>query len=226
MSSDLEVKGLRGICPAIVTPLDENDEFDAAAMRRIVQHQLGAGVDGFYVCGGTGEGLLLTVPEREAALETVLDEAGGRATVIAHVCAFHTADTLALTRHASDAGADAVAAMPPAFFYKPDELGLVRYYTAVAEASRVPVLVYNIPGRTGIKMTTELFEELTSIDKIVGMKDASADLYQMSLFFSGGRKPIILNGEDTVMLGALLAGACGGVGATYNMMPVGSGDGA
>ena len=213
------MRELKGICPAIVTPLDKKGGFDAAAMRRIVRHQLGAGVHGFYVCGGTGEGLLLTIEERQAVLETVLDEVKGRATVIAHIGAFQTADTLVLARHASDAGADAIAAMPPAYFYKPDVLGLVRHYAEVAAASRVPVLVYNIPGRVGIDMTPELFDQLLGIENIVGMKDSSGNCYRMGLFFSGGRRPTIFNGEDTVLLAGLLSGACGGIGATYNMMP-------
>ena len=90
-----------GIYPAIVTAFDDQGSYDPGAMRQIVQHQLAAGVDGFYVCGGTGEGMLLTPAERQAVLETVLDEVNGRAGVIAHVGAFQTADTLELARHAS-----------------------------------------------------------------------------------------------------------------------------
>ena len=213
------MKRLEGICPAIVTPFDHAGGFDPAAMRRIVQHQLTAGVHGFYVCGGTGEGLLLSADERRAVLETVLDEVDDRAVVIAHVGAFHTADTLALARHASDAGADAIAAMPPAYFYKLDSLALERYYWAVAQVSRVPILIYNIPARTGVSVTPEVLDRMLKIDNIVGMKDSSGNIYQIGLFFSGGKRPVIFNGEDTVLLAGLLAGACGGIGATYNMMP-------
>ena len=209
----------KGIYPAIVTPFDKAGTFAPTAMRRIIQHQLDAGVDGFYICGGTGEGLLLTVEERQAVLETVLDEVRGRAGVIAHVGAFQTADTLTLARHASEMGADAIAALPPSYYYRPDRLGLIRYYAAVAEASAVPVLVYNIPHRVGISMTQDLFDQLVQIPNIIGMKDSSADLYALSLFFRAGKKPVIFQGEDTVLLGGLLAGACGGIGATYNIMP-------
>ncbi|MBI5879755.1 MAG: dihydrodipicolinate synthase family protein [Chloroflexi bacterium] len=213
------MRPLKGICPAIVTPFDSRGDFDPAAMRRIVQHQLAAGVDGFYVGGGTGEGLLLTRAEREALLETVIDEVRGRALVIAHIGAFQTAETLALARHASDIGADAIAALPPGYFYRPDATGLVRYYTAVAEASRVPLLVYNIPQRTGIGMTRELLDRLLAIPNIVGMKDSSGNVYALGLFFAGGKQPVIFQGEDTVLLAGLVAGACGGIGATYNIMP-------
>jgi dihydrodipicolinate synthase/N-acetylneuraminate lyase len=89
----------------------------------------------------------------------------------------------------------------------------------VAEASRVPLLVYNIPQRTGISMSAGLFERLLQIPSIVGMKDSSGDIFALGLYFSHGRKPIIFQGEDTVLLAGLLAGACGGIGATYNIMP-------
>ena len=173
----------KGIYPAIVTPFDQAGAFSPAAMRAVVQYQLKAGVHGFYICGGTGEGLLLTVDERQAVLETVLQEVAGRAQVIAHVGAFQTADTLALARHAGQAGADAIAALPPAYFYKPDTLGLIRYYSEVASASSLPLLVYNIPHRVGINMTQGLFDQLLEIPNVVGMKDSSGNIYALSLFF-------------------------------------------
>jgi N-acetylneuraminate lyase len=213
------MRELKGIYPAIVTPLDKEGVFDPAAMRKIVQYQLQAGVHGFYVCGGTGEGMLLTVEERQAALEIVLDEVRGRAGVIAHIGAFQTADTLALARHACDVGVDAIAAIPPAYFYMPDTLGIVRYYTALSEASSVPVLAYNIPHRTGVKMTVDLFDQLLELPNIVGMKESSGDVYYLSLFFVGGKEPVIFQGEDTVLLPGLLMGACGGIGGSYNMWP-------
>lgn len=213
------MKELKGICPAIVTPFDSQGDFDPAAMRKIVRHQLEAGVHGFYVCGGTGEGMLLTVKERRSVLETVLDEVQGRVVVIAHIGAFQTADTLTLARHASEVRSDAIAAIPPAYFFKPDALGIVRYYTALAEASSVPVLVYNIPQRTGVNMTQDLFDQLLALPNVVGMKESSGNVYSLSLFFIGGKKPVIFQGEDTVLLPGLLMGACGGIGATYNMWP-------
>ena len=203
----------------IVTPFDQQGNFDPVALRKIIRYQLKAGMNGFYVCGGTGEGLLLTVEERKEALETVLDEVGGRVGVIAHIGAFQTADTLALAKHAGEAGADAIAAIPPAYFYKPDTLGLVRYYTQVAEASNVPLFVYNIPQRVGITMTQELFDQLMSVPNIAGMKDSSGDLFALGLFFSGGKRPLIFEGLETLMLPAMLYGACGGIGTSHNIMP-------
>ena len=213
------MRELQGIYPATVTPFDGEGAYDPEAMRRIVRHQLEAGVHGFYLCGGTGEGLLLTREERQTVLEDVLDEVQGRAEVIAHIGAFQTTETIALARHASEVGVDAIAALPPAYFYKPDERALVRYYTAVAEVAEVPLLIYNIPQRTGITMTRDLFEQLLEVENIVGMKDSSGDVFALSLFLNGDQKPLIFEGEDTVLSAGLMAGACGGIGATYNMMP-------
>ncbi len=213
------MRELKGIYPAIVTAFDDEGAYDPEAMRRIVRHQLEAGVHGFYVCGGTGEGLLLTRQERQAVLETVLDEVQGRAGVIAHIGAFQTAETIALAGHASQAGTDAIAALPPAYFYRPDERALVRYYTAVAEATEIPLLIYNIPGRTGITMTRELLAHLLEVENIVGMKDSSGDVYALSLFLSGEEKPVVFEGEDSVLAAGLMVGACGGIGASYNMIP-------
>lgn len=213
------MKEFKGIYPAIVTPFDRDGAFDPAAMRKIVQYQLQAGVHGFYVCGGTGEGLLLTVKERQAVLETVMEKVRRRAAVIAHIGAFQTADTLALARHACAVGADAIAAIPPAYFYRPDTEGIVRYYAALSKVSSVPLFAYNIPHRTGVKMTVDLFDRLLELPNIVGMKESSGDVYYLSLFFVGGKKPVIFQGEDTVLLPGLLMGACGGIGGSYNLWP-------
>ena len=213
------MKKLEGILPATVSPNKEDGSFDAAAMRKIVRHQLDAGSDGLYVCGGTGEGLLMSREDRELALETVLDEVNGAATVIAHVGAFRTDETAALARHASDSGADAIAALPPAYFYVPDDDGMVEYYTTVAGASDVPLLIYNIPQRTHITMTESLFTRLLEIPNVIGMKDSSGDVFALGNLVANTDDPVIFEGEDPTVLWALMAGAKGGIGSTYNVMP-------
>ncbi len=213
------MKELKGILPATVTPNKPDGSFDPIAMRKIVRHQLDAGSDGVYICGGTGEGLLMSREDREQALETVLEEANGQAVVIAHVGAFQTAETVALARHAGGAGADAIAALPPAYFYLPDDQGMVDYYTTVAEASDLPLLIYNIPQRTRITMTEGLFTRLLEIPNVVGMKDSSGDIFSLGNLMAKTGDPVIFEGEDSTVLWALLAGAKGGIGSTYNVMP-------
>ena len=214
------MRELRGIYPATVTPFDRDGSFDPLAMVKIIRHQMAAGAHGLYITGGTGEGVLLTVDERKRVIDTAVEEVAGRIGIIAHIGAFQTADTIASAKHASDCGVDAIAALPPAYFFKPDELALERFYSELAAASQVPLLIYNIPSRTGITMTPTLFEKLMAVDNIIGMKDSSGDMYSMQGFLDmGDTPPTIFNGDDTLLFPSLMIGAVGGIGLTYNLMP-------
>ncbi|MEO7653745.1 MAG: dihydrodipicolinate synthase family protein, partial [Bryobacteraceae bacterium] len=144
----------KGIFPAIVTPFTAEGQINEPSLRHIIQYSLKKGVDGFYTCGAGGEGLLMTVAERQRALDIVVEEVNGKAVVIAHVGAFQTPDTLALARHASKAGADAVASLPPSYFYGADPLALEEFYRKVAGASEIPVLVYNVGGSVNVTVDT------------------------------------------------------------------------
>lgn len=212
-------KEFKGIYPAIMTPFDSRGAVSEGGLRKMVNHALGAGVDGFYVCGGGGEGLLLTVAERQEVLEVVLDEVKGRSSVIAHVGAFQISDVLTLARHASQVGADAVASMPPAYFYLPDLEGLVNFYQQVAEASGLPVLAYNIPARLPVNLDTQTFERLIQIPGVIGLKDSSGDLCQITLtaMINDG-KIVVFNGEDRALWYGLMAGCVGGIGSSYPVM--------
>ena len=211
---------LRGVYPATVTPCDSNGGFDAAAMRKIICHQLDAGVHGFYLCGGTGEGLLLTTAEHRTVVETAVDEVAGKVPVISHVGAFQTADTMERAKDALAIGVDAIAAVPPSYFYKPDDEGMLLHYTELAAAAApLPVLIYNIPGRTGVTMTPDLYAKLLEIDNVVGMKDSSGSVFGIGQFVAQCPQAVLFSGDDTQLLAALLPGAGGGIGLTYNVIP-------
>jgi len=214
------VSDLAGIFPATVTAFDRDGAFGPMAMRRIIRHQLNAGVHGLYVCGGTGEGLLLTTDEHRAVAETTVDEVAGSVPVISHVGAFQTEETLTRARDAVAVGVDAVAALPPAYFYKPDDEGLLQYYSTLAEAaSPLPLLIYNIPQRTGVAMTPDLYRRMLEIENVVGMKDSTGDVYSIGQFVSQCPDAVVFGGADSVLLGTLLAGAHGGIGLSYNLVP-------
>jgi len=211
---------LKGIYPAIVTAFDKNGNINEAMQREIIEYQIEAGVDGFYLCGGTGEGLLLTVEERKRMLEIALDQIKGRVGIIDHIGAFQTADTVELARHAGEAGADAISCLPPSWFYKPDAAGLVEYYKQVAGATDLPLLVYNIPQRTGLELTPGLMDKLRGIKNVVGLKHATGNLYQMGQIISLAKgEMIVFMGEDMFLLPALMYGAVGGIGGSYSIMP-------
>jgi len=215
-----EKRQLKGIYTALVTAFDEQDRVNEAVQREIIKYQIEAGVDGFYLCGGTGEGLLLTVEERKRMLEIALDQVKGRAGIIAHIGAFQTQDTVELARHAGEAGADAISCLPPTWFYKPDADGLIEYYKRVAGASGLPLLVYNIPQRTGLQLTPGLMARLRSIGNVVGLKHATGNLYEMRQIINMAKEDmVVFMGEDEYLLPALMYGAVGGIGGCYNVMP-------
>ena len=209
----------RGIYPAIATPFDSQGRVSESSLRKVVNHSLEMGVDGFYVCGAGGEGLLLRVEERQQVLEVVLDEVKGRSTVITHVGAFQIPDVLTLARHARKAGADAVASLPPAYFYQPDLPGLVKFYEQVAEAAEPPLFAYNIPSRVPVNLDTGTLERLIQIPGLIGLKDSSGDLYQITLTVAiNGGQIQVFNGSDQVLLYGLMAGCVGGIGSIYPVM--------
>jgi N-acetylneuraminate lyase len=211
---------LKGIFPALVTPFNREGELDEDMLREVIEYQLRAGVNGFYLCGGTGEGLLLAAEERKEIVKTAIDQIKGRATVIAHIGAFQTHETLELAEHAQDAGVDAISCLPPTFFYQLDIDGLFSYYELVASSSNLPLLLYNIPHRTGVNITPNVMRRLMKIPNVAGLKHATLDIFQLrNLIELGEGNLIVIEGEDPVLLPALMYGADGGIGCTYNIMP-------
>ncbi|MBQ0125175.1 MAG: dihydrodipicolinate synthase family protein [Clostridiales bacterium] len=207
----------RGIMPALVSPVDENGKIKESAVREIMRWQLSQGVDGFYLSGSTGEGFLLRPEERMKLLETALEEAGSKAKIIVHTGAIDLPTTLELTRHASDAGADAVSSVSPIYFqYGEDEI--FNYYKAMADAAcGTPLLMYCYG--TG-KLSFDMVKRLMSIDNIIGLKWTFQDYYTLIRIknINGGNINVI-NGPDESLICGLAAGADAGIGTTYNVMP-------
>ena len=157
---------LEGIYPATVTPFGDDGMFSPQLMAKIIRYQLDAGVDGFFLCGGTGEGLLLSREERESLLEFVLSEVSGQVGVIAHVGAYQTAETLALARHASEAGANAIAALPP--FPKISVLPLLACTLRIASLRESSRSIISSLGSTSFEKPWKYFAKnfLSIISKI------------------------------------------------------------
>ncbi|MAS33934.1 MAG: dihydrodipicolinate synthase family protein [Anaerolineaceae bacterium] len=211
----------QGIIPALITPFDSKGNFNPTACRELVQFLLSTEVDGFYVTGGTGEGLLLEPEERRAVLEVTLDEVNGRVPVIAHVGAVSTRTAADLAAHAASAGAAAVAAIPP-IYVNADLAGIKEHYRQIAKAANgVPTWLYYIPHATGVTLTAKTFAELMEIDNVTGVKYTSHNLYEMRniIEVAQGRDFTVISGPDEMCLPALLMGATGAIGTTYNIMP-------
>ncbi len=208
-----------GVWPALVTPLTEDDHIDVAVTRLLVDHLIDSGIGGLYVCGGTGEGILLPPAERKLMAETTLEQANGRVPVIIHVGATATADALALAAHAEDVGADGVAAVPP-FYYKVGFLGIREHYELIAGASSLPFYLYYIPSTTGVTLTAEQMWELCQIPNVAGFKYSAFDMYLLEQILSlGGGTLNVFSGPDQLFAPMLTVGVDGAIGTTYNLLP-------
>ena len=212
------MRHFRGVYPAIVTPFTDGGALDQGAIESLIAFLLDAGVDGFYVGGATGEGLLQDVTTRAAMAKWVVDGARGRAKVIVHVAACTTADAVTLAQMAADAGADAVAALPP-IFYKVGFDGILRYYRAIAAAADVPTLVYYLPALSGATFSRDEIGTLLDIPGVCGLKFSDYNLFLLHSLREHYPEATVFSGNDEVFLPALVMGAHGTIGMTLNFMP-------
>jgi N-acetylneuraminate lyase len=205
----------RRILPALVTPFDESGRFCEAAFERLIDRVYRAPIDGIYVCGSTGEGLLQSVEQRKRVTEAAVRNSPAGKQVIVHTGAHRTADAVELTRHAAQAGAAAVSSLPPAGAYSFDEVRT--YYRTVAEASDLPFLVYYFPAFSPAIASAAQILELCALPNVIGLKYTDHDFYRMSLIRNTGA--VVYSGYDEVLVAGLLMGACGGIGTFYNLIP-------
>ncbi len=211
------MKKFGGIYPALITPYAPNGAINHEALREIVEWNINNGVNGFYVNGSTGECHLLTLDERKAVLETVVDQVKGRADVIAHVGCVSTDQTIELGKHAKEIGADAISAIPP-FYYKFSAEEIVAHYHTIMDAIQMPMIAYNMPAMSGVELTPELLRRLADNRWLAGVKHTSMNLYQLERMRKVRDDLVIFNGHDEVCLAGLAMGADGAIGSTYNFM--------
>ena len=213
---------LTGIIPALLTPFDAAGEVNPAALRELIEFHIAQGVAGEFVCGWSGEGMLLSEAERRLVAETAIAGARGRVPVIVHTGALTTAEAVRLSAHAGAAGADAISVKLP-MIYSVGPAGIRQHYRAIAAATTLPLYVYNEPGSASDPFTPAAFRDLCAdIPTLAGMKFTSRDLFQMRQFLDlevDGRRPNVLSGLEELLVGALAMGAHGSVGLIYNLLP-------
>lgn len=210
---------IKGIIPAMVTPMDKQGRINESALRRLTNYLIEGGVHGLFPVGSQGEFYALTPEEKKRVIEIVVDETRGRVPVYAGTGAITTQETVALTKMAEAAGAQAVSVLTP-FFINPSEQELLEHYTAVAKSTNLPVLLYNNPGRTGCKISASLVEKAAKVDNIVGIKDSSGDMTLTAEFIRRTPKGFaVLAGRDTLIYGTLCYGGKGSITATANVAP-------
>jgi N-acetylneuraminate lyase len=208
-----------GVIPALLTPFSNQDLVDTAALCELTEYLLGCGMNGLYLCGSTGEGLLMTEEERCLVVDTVLEQVRGRAPVIVHVGAPATTVSERLACHAAQAGADAVASVPP-FYYAVGRTEIEAHYRRIAQAAGLPLYLYNIPSATQVSLEATLICDLAREGVARGLKYTSYDqLTFREILESCGEAINVFAGPDEMLLPFLLMGAHGGIGTTYNLMP-------
>lgn len=209
---------IRGVYPATLTPYTAGGKLNDPLLCELVEAHLATGVDGFYVGGGTGEGILQTVEERIEGVRLVTEQVAGRAQVIAHVGALTTADAARLAREVAALGVDAISALPPIFYRVPFD-SVLTFYREIAAAAAKPMLAYYIPGLNGITFTGDEFDRLFAIDHVVGVKFSHGDLFLLQQLVATHPDAVVMSGNDEIFLSALAAGAHGSIGLTLNIMP-------
>lgn len=209
----------RGSLPALVTPFTSEGELDLATLEKLVEWHIAEGSHGLVPVGTTGESPTLSHEEHNLVVREVVRVAAGRVPVIAGTGSNSTREAIGLIRHAEEAGADGALVVTP-YYNKPTQAGLIAHFTAVHDAANLPIVIYNIPGRSVVDMSPETMGELARLPRIVGVKDATGKLDRVPLQrLSCGREFIQLSGEDATALGFNAHGGRGCISVTANVAP-------
>jgi 4-hydroxy-tetrahydrodipicolinate synthase len=208
-----------GSLVAIVTPFRQGT-VDERALAELIEWQIANGTNGIVPCGTTGESATLSHSEHNRVIELTVEVVHRRVPVIAGTGSNSTAEAITLTKHAKQAGADGALLITP-YYNKPTQEGLYRHYTAVAEAVDLPLILYNIPGRTGVNMLPSTIARLSAMKTIIGVKEGSGSVQQASdIVQMCGDRLTVLAGDDSLTLPMMAVGAKGVITVTANIMPM------
>lgn len=207
-----------GSIVALVTPF-KNGKVDEKKLRELVEFHIENGTSAIVPCGTTGESATLSMEEHEEVIEITIDAARKRIPVIGGTGSNSTAEAIRLTKHAEEVGADAALLLAP-YYNKPTQKGLYLHFKAVAEAVKIPLILYNIQSRTAVNIEPETFEKLAQIKNIVGVKEASGSLEQMSrIKLLCGENFDLISGDDALTLPLLAIGGTGVISVVANIVP-------
>lgn len=211
---------IKGIVAPIITPMDEEERVYEAELRNQVNRLIEAGIHGIFPFGTNGEGYILDNREKEKVLSVVIEETKGRVPVYAGTGCISTRDTIYMSKMAEAMGADILSIITPSFAVASQD-ELYQHYREVAGAVRLPVVLYNIPARTGNALKPETVEKLSQIDNIAGVKDSSGNFDNMLQYIEKTRKRdfAVLSGNDSLIFWNLLAGGTGGIAGCANVYP-------
>ncbi|WP_282936379.1 4-hydroxy-tetrahydrodipicolinate synthase [Paenibacillus sp. RC67] len=208
-----------GIIPAMITPFHSNQELNESALRLLVSKLLAAGAHGLFCLGTNGEFFSMTFEEKIRVAEVIVDEVKGRVPVYVGIGHISTVETVQLARRMEDIGADTLSVITP-FFLKFTQKELFEHFRRIAESTSLPILLYNIPARTGNHLQPETVAELAAVDNIVGIKDSSGSFDTILQYIElSGPDFSVLAGTDSLILPTLMAGGQGAIAATANVFP-------
>ena len=213
------IEQFRGTTVALITPFDDNGEVDRARLRKLVDWQIERGTDVILTCGTTGESATLSHEEHHDVMNIVIDQVAGRIPVLCGAGSNATHEAISLSQHAEKAGASAILSVAP-YYNKPTQEGLFQHFEAIAQAVDIPVILYNVPGRTGCNIAATTVLRLAEIPNIIGVKEASGDMTQIMAILKGRPKGfLVLSGDDALTLPLLSLGADGIISVVANEAP-------
>ncbi|NIF81540.1 4-hydroxy-tetrahydrodipicolinate synthase [Paraburkholderia sp. Cy-641] len=210
---------IRGSIPAIITPMFEDGSLDLPAFRKLVDWHVAEGTDALVVVGTSGESATLSVEEHVLMVKTAVEHCAGRIPVIAGAGANSTSEAIELTRHAKDVGADATLQVVP-YYNKPTQEGIYRHFAKIAETVDLPVILYNVPGRTVADMSNETILRCAQVPGIVGVKEATGNIDRAAHLIKAAPAHFgIYSGDDPTAIALMLLGGHGNISVTANVAP-------
>lgn len=210
---------IKGSIVAIVTPMFEDGSLDKDSLRKLIDWHVAEGTDGIVIVGTTGESATVSPEEHCELVKLAVDHVAGRIPVIAGTGGNSTAEAIALTRHAREVGADASLQVVP-YYNRPTQEGIYRHFKAIAEAVDLPVILYNVPGRTVADMSNETIARLAPIDNIVGVKDATGNIGRgIELLKMVDKSFAVYSGDDPTAMALMFCGGAGNISVTANVAP-------
>lgn len=215
-----DLEKYKGVIPAFYACYEDNGEVSPERTKAFVRYLMEKGVKGLYVCGSSGECIYQSKEERKLILESVMEEAKGKLTIIAHVGCNNTADSRELAAHAESVGVDAIASIPPIYFHLPD-YAIADYWNDIsAAAPNTDFIIYNIPQLAGVALTLPLYKKMLENPRVIGVKNSSMPVQDIQMFKDvAGDDSVVFNGPDEQFAGGRIMGADAGIGGTYAVMP-------
>lgn len=217
MKYDLEK--FKGVFVAMYSAYDDSGNVDKERVKKLARYYADKKIKGLYVGGSSGEGILQNEEERKLVLEAVMEEVKGEMTIIAHIGANSTPESVRLAKHAETLGVDAISSIP-AVYYRLSPNSVKIHWQEMIDSTELPFIIYHIPQTTGFNLPMNLFQEMAKQEKVIGIKCSSESTFELQQFkYLGGEDFIVFNGSDEQFLAGRAIGADSGIGGTYGVMP-------